>query len=106
MRGDKEEKELKQARTWMKTVFCSPAGLRAGIVLLLSCWFVVLPDRVESQTPAAGGSRQGALETNSIPPSQSLATIPFEMYFNEIYVQVRVNNSEPMWFVVDSGAGG
>jgi len=28
------------------------------------------------------------------------------MYFNQIFVQVRVNNSEPMWFVVDSGAGG
>jgi hypothetical protein len=36
----------------------------------------------------------------------SLATIPFELYGNQVFVSVRVNNSGPLWFVVDSGAGG
>jgi hypothetical protein len=75
-------------------------------MLLILCWgLVASPNRVEAQTQAAG-SPQIAANANAAARSQSLATIPFEMYFNEIFVQVRVNNSEPMWFVVDSGAGG
>ena len=75
------------------------------MLLLLCCGFVASPNRVEAQTQAAGGP-QIAANANAAARSQTLATIPFEMYFNEIFVQVRVNNSEPMWFVVDSGAGG
>jgi hypothetical protein len=75
------------------------------MLLILCCGFVASPNRVEAQTQAAG-SPQIAAKENAAAPSQTLATIPFEMYFNEIFVQVRVNNSEPMWFVVDSGAGG
>jgi hypothetical protein len=75
------------------------------MLLVLSCWSVILPNRVESQTPTAGTSPKIS-EAASNPSSRSLATIPFELFFNEIYVRVRVNNSEPLWFVVDSGAGG
>lgn len=76
------------------------------MLLILCCGFVASPNRVEAQTQAAAGSPQIAAKANAAAPSQTLATIPFEMYFNEIVVQVRVNNSEPMWVVVDSGAGG
>jgi hypothetical protein len=55
--------------------------------------------------PAANGPETAANATAAA-PSQCLATLPFEIYFNQIFVQVRVNRSEPMWFVVDSGAGG
>jgi len=30
--------------------------------------------------------------------------IPFELTSNHIYLQVRVNNSEPLWFILDTGA--
>lgn len=79
---------------------------RAAALFILSCVFLISPSRLESQTPPAGTSPQAAPEVHSTPSNQSLAAIPFELYFNEIYVQVRVNNSEPLWFVVDSGAGG
>jgi hypothetical protein len=86
-------------------IFGCAVRLQAAMLLIL-CWgLVASPNRVEAQTQAAG-SPQIAANANAAARSQSLATIPFEMYFNEIFVQVRVNNSEPMWFVVDSGAGG
>lgn len=100
-----EEEELKQPRTWMMPIFGCAVRLQAAMLLLLCCGFVASPNRVEAQTQAAGGP-QIAANANAAARSQTLATIPFEMYFNEIFVQVRVNNSEPMWFVVDSGAGG
>ena len=66
--------------------------------------FVFRPNVLEAQTVEA--KRQVASEAHSIASGQSLATIPFELYGNQIFVRVRVNNSGPFWFVVDSGAGG
>jgi hypothetical protein len=80
--------------------------LPAASLLILSSLFLIYPSRLESQTPSAGASPQVIPDVHSTPSNQSLATIPFELYFNEIYVPVRVNGSEPLWFVVDSGAGG
>lgn len=97
---------MKQVETWINPILDCPVRFQFAMLLILSFCFVALPTRVESQTPAPGSSPQIASNANATPPSQSLATIPFEMYFNEIFVQVRVNNSAPMWFVVDSGAGG
>jgi len=31
--------------------------------------------------------------------------IPFKLFNNHIYLQVRINNSKPLWFVLDTGAG-
>ena len=106
MRCVNEEKELKQVETWINPILECPVRFQFAIILILSFCFVTLPNRAESQTPTPRSTRQIALDANATPPSQSLATIPFEIYFNEIFVQVRVNNSAPMWFVVDSGAGG
>lgn len=36
---------------------------------------------------------------------RSALGIPFEMTSNHIYVRVGVNGSEPLWFLLDSGAG-
>jgi hypothetical protein len=97
---------MKQATAKIKAIYVGTAWLRAGVLIILSCGFAVWPALLQSQTRAAETSPQIALETHPAPSSQSLATIPFELYFNEIYVRVRVNNSELLWFVVDSGAGG
>ncbi|MDT5294080.1 MAG: hypothetical protein QOJ76_960 [Acidobacteriota bacterium] len=32
--------------------------------------------------------------------------IPFELYADVIFLQARVNNSPPLWFLLDTGAGG
>ena len=75
-------------------------------ITILSCAFVIWPASLKSQTPAKGNAAQVASDAHSSPAEPSLATIPFELYGNQIFVRVRVNNSEPLWFVVDSGAGG
>jgi hypothetical protein len=31
--------------------------------------------------------------------------IPFKLFNNHIYLQARINNSKPLWFVLDTGAG-
>ncbi len=36
---------------------------------------------------------------------QSSPEIPFELYQDLIFVRVRVNDSDPLWFVLDTGAG-
>jgi hypothetical protein len=36
--------------------------------------------------------------------SQALHHIPFELYGGRIYLRVRINNSEPRWFLLDTGA--
>jgi hypothetical protein len=97
---------MKQTIIGKKPASRDKVWLQAAAVLILSCVFLIWPDGSESQTRSAGASSQVTAGVLSTPSNQSLATVPFELYFNEIYVQVRVNDSEPLWFVVDSGAGG
>src|SRR5258708_7835832 len=35
----------------------------------------------------------------------AIAKIPFKLFNNHIYLNVRVNNSKPLWFILDTGAG-
>src|SRR5215204_5709430 len=37
---------------------------------------------------------------------QSVAQIPFELNGNQIFLRIRVNGSEPLWFGLDTGASG
>ena len=40
------------------------------------------------------------------PASRPVAQLPIELVGNEIFLQLRVNGSEPLWFGLDTGAGG
>ncbi|HYH86718.1 MAG TPA: aspartyl protease family protein [Pyrinomonadaceae bacterium] len=40
------------------------------------------------------------------PSSKVVARIPFELNGNEIFLQLRVNGSRPLWFGLDTGAAG
>jgi len=40
----------------------------------------------------------------SFDSGNSARSIPFELHNNHIYLQVKVNNSEPLWFILDTGA--
>ncbi len=97
---------MKQPIIRKNSISLEKIRLWATALLILTCVFLICPSRSESQIPSAGTRPQVTPEVRSTASNQSLATIPFELYFNEIYVRVRVNNSEPLWFVVDSGAGG
>src|SRR5713226_8072665 len=56
----------------------------------------------------------GAQETKTPPVAadvqfasgQSARRIPFELVGNHIYLRGSVNNSEPLWFLLDTGAAG
>jgi hypothetical protein len=87
-----------------RVVCCGTTWLCPTVLLIMCGGFVFRPNVLEAQT--VEGNRQIASEAHSIASGQSLATIPFELYGNQIFVRVRVNNSGPFWFVVDSGAGG
>lgn len=95
--------EMDQARTGRGVVCCGNAWLWPTVLLVMSGGFVIRPNALEAQTAQA--TRQIPSEPHSV-ASHSLATIPFELYGNQIFVRLRVNNSGPFWFVVDSGAGG
>jgi ketosteroid isomerase-like protein/predicted aspartyl protease len=46
-----------------------------------------------------------AAQATDATPRQSVQKIPFELFRNSlIFVQARINNSEPMWFMVDTGS--
>ena len=87
-----------------RVVCCGTSWLCPTVLLIVYGGFVFRPNVLEAQTVEA--NRQIASQAHSIVSGQSLATIPFELYGNQIFVRVRVNNSGPFWFVVDSGAGG
>lgn len=72
-----------------------------ALLLCLSC---TSSFRAQKLVREASAARQ-TNDSNSLPaPAQSLTAIPFEQADNLIYLQVQVNNSAPLQFVLDSGA--
>src|SRR5262245_11310312 len=54
--------------------------------------------------PKTSSTPNKSLNSNA-PADQSAIKVPFDLSDNNILVQVRINNSQPLWFVFDSGAG-
>jgi predicted aspartyl protease len=72
----------------------------------LRLWLLAL---VSVVALCAAGQGQGAKrDTAARTPaaSQAVAQIPIELSGNEVFLQLRVNGSEPLWFGLDTGAGG
>jgi hypothetical protein len=54
--------------------------------------------------PAVGKAiESGPARENSIALSKVLATIPFEVIDNRIFLPVRLNGTGPYYFILDSG---
>src|SRR5947209_6862308 len=74
-------------------------GLRLCLMAIAISW---LP------APALGDDQSARAST---PPDFRFASdkrskrIPFATAAGHVFTQVRINNSEPLWFVLDSGAG-
>ncbi|HKD51934.1 MAG TPA: aspartyl protease family protein [Candidatus Acidoferrum sp.] len=66
--------------------------------LLFSCLVLLRLPNAGAQATSASGSNQNAA---SLPLS-----IPFDFFSNQIMIKVTVNGSEPVWFILDSGASG
>ena len=54
-------------------------------------------DAQKSNTPASAADLQ-------FTSGRSASRIPFEFVGNHIYVRARINDSEPFWFLFDTGA--
>ena len=68
------------------------------VILLVIITFTIPSSFYAQQTPQAN-SRQTRAASNQV-----LHRVPFEFYGGHIYFRVRVNGSEPHWFLLDSGA--
>src|ERR1700682_5432509 len=75
----------------------------------LGCSLLTLP--LWSPAPAIAIPNFGQRETGSPAtpafrgaPNNGSVRVPFDLYGNNILIQVRVNDSPPVWFVFDSGA--
>ncbi len=82
---------------------------RASLIipLILSCLFVAasLPCRsvTRRQTVNAASSRQSRQEFR-LTSDGGFAKVPFDLFEGNILIQFRVNNSQPAWFIFDTGA--
>jgi len=76
-----------------------------NIVRLFSQLFALL---LLSQTPLGGSAQKPKTPVTSpdfqFASGQSARRIPFEFAGNHIYLRARVNNSKPLWFLLDTGA--
>lgn len=66
------------------------------VILLIVCGGIV--------SPAEAGQSKGATSEARFDSGIKARGIPFELHNNHIYLRVSVNNSEPLWFILDTGA--
>lgn len=67
------------------------------LIVILCCGFF-------SQTEAQQSRRKPVVSEVRFDAGNSARNIPFELHNNHIYLQVKVNNSEPLSFILDTGA--
>jgi hypothetical protein len=63
-------------------------------ILMVVAAVLVAPGAAAPRSPAAAAAQ---------PASVSMREMPFELTSNKPFVQVRVNGSDPQWFVLDTG---
>jgi predicted aspartyl protease len=78
--------------------------IRVLLIGLLVHADLTAPDR--NVFVASGSGSYPGGNSNGIVTASDLetVTIPFELSGNHIYVRGRINGSEPLWFIIDSGA--
>ncbi len=79
--------------------------LYVAVFLLLGVCGTLLSRSLKFEETLAQVQQQNTVSTLDTASANSLTTIPFEQTDKLIYLQVRVNDSESLQFVLDSGAG-
>lgn len=74
-----------------------------SIMLLLSSAVVPVDGQQKERNPSTG-KPAGVAAKEEFTSGMSALRIPFELASNVIFLQVRVNGSEPFWFILDTGA--
>jgi hypothetical protein len=75
-----------------------------GILLLIPLREACANVQPQSNRPAQ--NRQQSAPLICFASGASALPIPFQLASNVIFLQVRVNGSEPLWFILDTGAAG
>ncbi|MDT7781072.1 MAG: hypothetical protein QOC99_3584 [Acidobacteriota bacterium] len=82
----------------------------ARVIIFGLCLLILsAPSHASAQTRRGGARALEAQKTSTsfrFTSGQSALRIPFELYANVILLQARVNNSQPLWFILDTGASG
>jgi hypothetical protein len=76
------------------------------LVLAATALPLLPPPRISAQTSSILTAQNKAVSPQDyrFDTGRKALGIPFETSNNLIFVQVRVNHSEPLWFIVDTGA--
>lgn len=69
-----------------------------SLLILVACWGSF------SQIEAQKSRRKSVISEVRFNSRNSARGVPFELHNNHIYLQVKVNNSEPLSFILDTGA--
>ena len=80
------------------------SDLDDAIITLTEVKHNVPIDDARFEKPVPPSAKNAALPGTNTTLAKSGQVIPFELYNNNIYLQVRVNGSEPLTFVLDTGA--
>jgi hypothetical protein len=80
----------------------SSQTLACSLALLLALFSTPARSQVTDKTPVRGA--QPIASHHHFTKGHSALRIPFELADNLIYVRTRVNNSAPLWFILDTGA--
>ena len=81
----------------------------ASATLLLTAFLLLLPTLAAAKTTrgrAEARRTQKARPEFRFDADRAALRIPFELYANVILLRARVNNSRPLWFLLDTGAAG
>ena len=85
-----------------------PAGLPVSLGLILINSFLLFPSCLRSDENTTNSERVSAIQTGRsgfrFASGNSARNIPFQEDDGHIFLQVRINNSEPLWFALDTGA--
>jgi Aspartyl protease/PDZ domain len=88
-----------------------PKGTRIRLItigvlssVMAACLSLGVTAQTRTVTPLHN-SRKPSLRSARFLHGRSALNIPFELNLNNIFLQARINNSRPLWFIFDSGAG-
>ena len=88
-----------EKQTLQKSLFIFRFVFLSSLILIFS----IYPPALAGQTVKTFPKRRESSKFGASSDKTALK-VPFDLYGNNILVQIRINNAPPLWFVFDSGA--